>query len=223
MLARELIELLAPKKSRTKMGYAISQGYAVTQQIYQEHEILKNEFGLQLLGYIQLISIQHILKTLADNNVFPGLSPSVSENAREYKFLELKNADGQSIVVARSNDPEIPGRYAKCREKRILTNFDSLFFEYDDNKRDEKKGFLLLCFGGQGFTPDFAKIGVPQMNGKRWHDAEPVLEKKYSSIKSDVTDIINPRKLAEEALEVIKGEIKKSAGSGNSSEDSRGT
>lgn len=220
MLARELIELLAPQKSRAKMGYAISQGYAVTQQIYSNHEILQNDLGLQLLGYIQFISIQNILKSLAENNVFPGLTPHISENAREYKFLELKNDDGQSIVIARSNDPDIPGRYAKCREKRILTNFDSLFVEYDDNVRNEKKGFLLLCFGGQGFTPNFAKIGVPKISGKRWHYAVSVLDRNYKLIKSDVTDIINPRKLAEEALEVIKGEIKKSAGSGNTSEDS---
>lgn len=214
MTASELIELMAPLKTRSRMGSAISNGYLASKLIYEQSPILKNVFGMQALGHIQYVCIQTALQELSQNNLLPKLHPFVSENERKYKFLELKDVDGHSISVARANDPSVPGRYARVRERRFLTNYIDLFPEF--KIKDERKGFLLMCFGGKGFDVLFGKIGVPSFDGKEWVASQPLLNISTIEKKSEISDILDPRKLAENSLEVIVNEIKKPDSDNNS-------
>lgn len=203
--ARELIEHISPPRIRSLMGHAIRQGYEHVNYALSQFDFFNWEVGQQIRGYAQLITIQWVLREMAEKQVIP-FKPLINLNARKnYAFLEL-HTEGALIAIARSDDPGIPGRYAKLREVRSSNNYLPLF----DIEDDDRPGFLLLCFGASGVEPDFGRIGVPTEGCRSWYDHEDVL-KVARGVAAEVTDIADPREAVKHALEVINNAAKESA------------
>ena len=207
--ARELIEHIAPSRVRDLMGQAVRQGYEHVNYALGQFEFFNWQIGQQVRGYAQFVTIQWVLKQMSERRVLP-FSPRIECNTRKnYSFLEFLT-NGAVIAIARSEDPSIPGRYAKFRSVRSLSNCIPLF----DMEPDSRPPFLLMSFGASGDVPSFARVGVPTEGCRSWHDYEDIL-KNSQRVAADVTDIADPREAVQHALEVINYAAKKSSGSNN--------
>jgi antitoxin component of RelBE/YafQ-DinJ toxin-antitoxin module len=213
MTAIELIEHITPPHIRSLMGQSIRHGYANVEVALKQFEFLNWKIGKQLRSYAQLVAIQWILRQMAEKKVLP-FEPKIKSNSQNnYSYLEL-HTEGALITIARSEDPDLPGRHSKSRDVYSANNTLQLF-----DLLEERPGFLLLCFGASNPEPSFGRIGVPSLGCDKWVDHKDVLT--VSEPKAgDVSDIIDPRETLENILEVINNAQKESACAGDSGKTS---
>ena len=182
-----------PVNVQQRMVQSVQLAYSIADQVVEQNPWLNWSVGLDHLGYLRNIAVEHALKLMITN--VQGLQCHIKPNHRKnFGHIEICSKDC-ILTVCQVHRPLAVPRQAVYRKNLASSNQLAIAgFEDEDLFQDhgDEPNYLILTHGCRrntlGQSPSFIGIGFPNASGNAWHDFIDVTYlTKYDLIVSEDT------------------------------------
>lgn len=165
-----------PLSVQQRMVQSVQLAYSTADQLIEEIAWLNWPVGIDHLGYLRNIAVEHALFRMMTN--MHGLECHIRRNERKnFEHIEIcsKNC---ILTICQVHSPYAFPRKAIYRKNLSSSNQLVLDYFQDEKKSSQEQcdefNYLILTHGCRrnqlGQPPSFIGIGFPNVDGDAWHD-----------------------------------------------------